>query len=94
MGCSTSLCRAVRTKSMCFSTKVPQARPSLVSRSSWGVEIKGPIAMVVDLNRDGDDDLLVNGAQGTTFVERSFLEHGYAPARVIATETTSKNAKN
>ena len=46
-----------------------QARPSLVSRLSLDVEIKGPIAMVADLNRDGDDDLLVNGTQGTTFVE-------------------------
>jgi hypothetical protein len=58
------------------------------------VEIKGPIAMVADLNRDGDEDLLVNGTQGTTFVERSFLEHGYAPARIITTEGLTKERKD
>ncbi|MEX2172191.1 MAG: FG-GAP-like repeat-containing protein [Pirellulales bacterium] len=58
------------------------------------VEIKGPIAMVADFNRDGDDDLLVNGTQGTTFVERSFLEHGYAPARVLKIESLKKESKD
>jgi hypothetical protein len=46
--------------------------------------IKGPSIHVADLNRDGDDDLFISGTQGTTFVERSFLRHGYAKARVLA----------
>jgi hypothetical protein len=58
------------------------------------VEIKGPIAMVADLNRDGDEDLLVNGTQGTTFVERSFLEHGYAAARIVKVESLTKEDKD
>jgi hypothetical protein len=57
------------------------------------IEIKGPIAMVADLNRDGDDDLLVNGTQGTTFVERSFIEHGYAPAHIVEVESRTKERK-
>lgn len=61
---------------------------------AFDVEVKGPTAMVTDLNGDGDEDLLVNGTQGTTFVERSFLEHGYVPARVLAIESVSKNAKD
>lgn len=58
------------------------------------VEIKGPIAMVADFNRDGDEDLLVNGTQGTTFVERSFLEHDYAQARVLEIEEPEKKSKD
>ncbi|MDC0935304.1 hypothetical protein OAS39_03380, partial [Pirellulales bacterium] len=57
------------------------------------VKIKGPIAMVADLNRDGDEDLLINGTQGTSFAERSFIEHGYASARVLGVETRDANAK-
>jgi hypothetical protein len=57
------------------------------------LEIKGPISMVTDLNRDGDDDLLINGAQGTSFVERSFAEHGYANGRVLAVEARTKTEK-
>jgi hypothetical protein len=49
--------------------------------------------MVTDLNRDGDDDLLINGAQGTSFVERSFAEHGYANGRVLAVEARIKTEK-
>jgi hypothetical protein len=60
----------------------------------FDLAIKGPIAMVTDLNRDGDEDLLINGAQGTTFVERSFLEHGYAPARVLKIEGKTKESKD
>lgn len=54
------------------------------------VAVKNPIAMLVDLNRDGDDDLVVNGTQGTSFVERSYLERGYAPAQVLKVESKSK----
>jgi FG-GAP-like repeat len=49
--------------------------------------IKGPIATVVDLNRDGDEDLLISGTQGTSFVERSFLDHGYGRGRVLKIES-------
>lgn len=55
--------------------------------------IKGPIAMVADLNRDGDEDLLINGTQGTSFVERSFIEHGYATASVLEIESLTKKSK-
>ena len=58
------------------------------------LEIKGPITMVADLNRDGDDDLLINSTQGTIFVERSFLEHGYAPGKVLKVEALAKDRAN
>lgn len=45
-----------------------------------------PRTLIADLNGDGDDDLLVQGIQGTSFVERSFLEHGYAKAKLITVE--------
>ncbi len=48
--------------------------------------IKGPEVIVADMNRDGDADLIINGTQGTTLLERSFLRHGYAPARVLGLE--------
>jgi hypothetical protein len=56
--------------------------------------IKGPIAMVTDLNRDGDEDLLINGAQGTSFVERSFIEHGYVQSRLLGIDTNSMDTKD
>lgn len=49
--------------------------------------IKGPEVMVADINQDGDDDLIINGTQGTTLLERSFLRHGYAPATILGVET-------
>jgi len=55
------------------------------------VAVKNPIVMFVDLNRDGDDDLVINGTQGTSFVERSYLENGYAQAEILKVETKSKN---
>jgi hypothetical protein len=45
-----------------------------------------PRTLVADLNGDGDEDLFVRGTQGACFVERSFLEHGYAKAEVIAVQ--------
>jgi hypothetical protein len=54
------------------------------------VTVKNPIALFVDLNRDGDDDLVVNGTQGTSFIERSYLERGYAPAQVLKVESRTK----
>ena len=61
---------------------------------AFDLNIKGPITTVTDLNRDGDEDLLIKGAQGTIFVEHSFLEHGYAPARVLKIERKSKETKD
>jgi hypothetical protein len=40
-----------------------------------------------DWNHDGDEDILYSTAQGCfCFVERSFLRHGYRPARLLAVE--------
>ncbi len=43
--------------------------------------------MAVDLNGDGDLDLFIPGTQGSIWIERSFLKHGYAEGRVKALET-------
>jgi len=43
--------------------------------------------MTVDLNGDGDLDLFIPSTQGSIWVERSFLRHGYAEARVRALQT-------
>jgi hypothetical protein len=48
--------------------------------------IMQPRTVMVDMNRDGDQDLFIRGTQGSVLVERSFLEHGYAAGRVIAIE--------
>jgi len=45
-----------------------------------------PRAIAVDLNGDGDDDLFIPGTQGSCFVERSFLEHGYARGQLLKME--------
>jgi hypothetical protein len=46
-----------------------------------------PFISVVDWNRDGDNDLIIEQYGYTRFVEQSFVEHGYMPASVIGTET-------
>lgn len=48
--------------------------------------IKGPETMAADMNGDGDVDLLIQGTQGTTLVERSFLRNGYARGAVVGVE--------
>jgi hypothetical protein len=48
--------------------------------------IEQPRVLVADINGDGDDDLFLPSTQGSCFVERSFLKHGYARARLIAVE--------
>ena len=58
------------------------------------LKVKGPTVMVTDLNRDGDEDLLINGTQGTSFAERSFIDHGYAPARVLDIDTIDAKARH
>lgn len=48
--------------------------------------IAQPRVLMSDLNGDGDEDLYLPSTQGSCFVERSFLRHGYATAKVIAIE--------
>ncbi|QDU37399.1 FG-GAP repeat protein [Maioricimonas rarisocia] len=45
-----------------------------------------PRVMMVDLNGDGDEDLFLPSTQGSCFVERSFLRHGYATAELMRIE--------
>ena len=45
-----------------------------------------PRVIVADINGDGDDDLFLPSTQGSCFVERSFLNHGYARAVLTATQ--------
>jgi hypothetical protein len=48
--------------------------------------IMQPRVLLGDLNGDGDDDLYFPSTQGTCFVERSFLEHGYAVGTIVRVE--------
>jgi hypothetical protein len=48
--------------------------------------IMEPRAIAVDFNGDGDEDLFIPSTQGSCLVERSFLDHGYARARVLRFE--------
>jgi len=53
------------------------------------IPVRGVVTNVhpVDLNRDGDDDLVVsNSYLFTCFFERSFLNHGYATGHIVAIE--------
>jgi len=43
----------------------------------------GPKFRITDWNGDGDDDMMVNSEFFTFFAERSFLDHGYRPGRLI-----------
>ena len=46
------------------------------------------VVTAIDWNADGDADLLARASYGyLCWFERSFLEHGYAPAQVIAMTT-------
>jgi hypothetical protein len=45
-----------------------------------------PRVIVADLDGDGDEDLFIPGTQGSSFLDRSFLEHGYAGGRIVAVE--------
>ncbi|MCA9112984.1 MAG: VCBS repeat-containing protein, partial [Planctomycetaceae bacterium] len=49
-----------------------------------------PRTIMVDLNGDGDEDLYLPSTQGACFVERSFLEGGYATAKLIRLEKSPK----
>ena len=41
---------------------------------------------MADLNGDGDEDLYLPSTQGSVFIERSFLRHGYANAQLLGVE--------
>jgi hypothetical protein len=45
-----------------------------------------PWSYVADWNHDGDDDLIIDQYGYTRFVERSFIEHGYRPTRILEYE--------
>jgi FG-GAP-like repeat len=48
--------------------------------------IDQPRVLMADLNGDGDQDLFLPSTQGACFIERSFLELGYARAELRAVE--------
>jgi hypothetical protein len=49
--------------------------------------IMQPRVLLGDLNGDGDDDLYFPSTQGACFVERSFLQHGYARGVIVQEPT-------
>ena len=49
-----------------------------------------PRTIMADLNGDGDEDLYLPSTQGACFVERSFLERGYASATLTTIEKSPK----
>ena len=46
--------------------------------------IEQPRVLMADINGDGDKDLFLPSTQGSCFIERSFLKHGYAQAKLLA----------
>lgn len=48
--------------------------------------IDQPRVLMADLNGDGDQDLFLPSTEGACFIERSFLEHGYARAELRGVE--------
>ncbi len=48
--------------------------------------ISQPRVIMADLNGDGDDDLFLPSTQGSCFVERSFLDSGYAKGKLVSVE--------
>ncbi|MCA9078455.1 MAG: VCBS repeat-containing protein [Planctomycetaceae bacterium] len=66
-----------------------------VSRFASGQEVElppiiQPRTIMADLNGDGDEDLYLPSTQGACFVERSFLERGYASATLTTIEKSPK----
>jgi hypothetical protein len=45
-----------------------------------------PWTYVADWNNDGDVDLIIDQYGYTRFVERSFIEYGYRPGRILSFE--------
>jgi hypothetical protein len=52
--------------------------------------IQQPRVLVADINGDGDGDLFLPSTEGACFIERSFLEHGYARAELRSVEKRPK----
>jgi hypothetical protein len=54
-----------------------------------GIPVAGAAisAQPVDMNNDGDDDILVTNGEGyTSLMEKTFLGHGYAQGQILAVE--------
>ncbi len=51
-----------------------------------------PLLHVADWNGDGDQDVLFHYGTMIRLVERSFIDHGYVPGKVIATERRPASA--
>ena len=51
--------------------------------------IPQPRVLMSDINADGDDDLLLPSTIGSFFIERSFLQHGYAQGELLRVESKS-----
>jgi FG-GAP-like repeat len=45
-------------------------------------KIPQPRVLMTDINSDGDEDIFLPSTQGSCLVERSFLKHGYAKAKL------------
>jgi hypothetical protein len=45
-----------------------------------------PRVIMADLNGDGRQELFIPGTQGSSLIDRSFLDHGYAQAKLIGAE--------
>jgi hypothetical protein len=64
-----------------------QAPPQFAAGIDPGLpSIAQPRTLAVDLNGDGDDDLFLPSTQGSCYVERSFLQAGYAEGALIRVE--------
>ncbi len=50
--------------------------------------LKQPRVAMVDLNGDGDEDLFVPSLQGAVWIERSYLERGYAKAKILSVKAS------
>jgi hypothetical protein len=48
--------------------------------------ISQPRVIMADLNGDGDEDMYLPSTLGACFIERSFLERGYARATILKLE--------
>eukprot|EP00913_Durusdinium_trenchii_P013359 g12540.t1 len=55
--------------------------------------ITQPRVLMADLNGDGDTDLFVPSTQGACLVERSFLQRGYAEAKLLKYDSPMSNIR-
>lgn len=56
--------------------------------------IPQPRIITVDLNTDGDVDLFLPSTQGSVWLERSFLRHGYAEGKITEVNVTYPSKKD